>query len=151
MRLDKYLWAMRYFKTRSLATEALKKGKARIGDQIAKPSREVFPGDKIALRKDQVDYVIEVIGIPESRVGAKLLNLYRTDRTPAENLELARLKQLAQNHYRERGTGRPTKKDRRALDEYVPDSVTDALIDEFIEETPKSATPLLPLTENDAL
>ncbi|MGA1340226.1 MAG: RNA-binding S4 domain-containing protein, partial [Flavobacteriaceae bacterium] len=108
MRLDKYLWAMRYFKTRSLATEALKKGKARIGDKIAKPSREVFPGDTIALRKDQVDYVIEVIGIPESRVGAKFLNLYRTDRTPAENLELARLKQLAQNHYRERGTGRPT-------------------------------------------
>ena len=151
MRLDKYLWAMRYFKTRSLATEALKKGKARIGDQIAKPSREVFPGDVIALRKEQVDYVMEVIALPESRVGAKLLNLYRTDMTPPENLEVARLKQLAQNHYRERGTGRPTKKDRRALEQYTPDAITDALIDEFAQETPGTSTTLLPLTENDAL
>jgi ribosome-associated heat shock protein Hsp15 len=151
MRLDKYLWAMRYFKTRSLATEALKKGKARIGDQIAKPSREVFPGDVIALRKEQVDYVLEVIALPESRVGAKLLNLYRTDLTPPENLEVARLKQLAQSHYRERGTGRPTKKDRRALEQYTPDAITDALIDEFAQETPGTSTTLLPLTENDAL
>ncbi|MEY3599709.1 MAG: hypothetical protein RLZZ463_486 [Bacteroidota bacterium] len=151
MRLDKYLWAMRYFKTRSLATEALKKGKARIGDQIAKPSREVFPGDVIALRKEQVDYVMEVIALPESRVGAKLLNLYRTDLTPPENLEVARLKQLAQSHYRERGTGRPTKKDRRALEQYTPDAITDALIDEFAQETPGTSTTLLPLTENDAL
>lgn len=151
MRLDKYLWAMRYFKTRSLATEALKKGKARIGDQIAKPSREVFPGDLIALRKEQVDYVMEVIALPESRVGAKLLNLYRTDMTPPENLEVARLKQLAQSHYRERGTGRPTKKDRRALEQYTPDAITDALIDEFAQETPGTSTTLLPLTENDAL
>jgi ribosome-associated heat shock protein Hsp15 len=151
MRLDKYLWAMRYFKTRSLATEALKKGKARIGDQIAKPSREVFPGDVIALRKEQVDYVMEVIALPESRVGAKLLNLYRTDMTPPENLEVARLKQLAQSHYRERGTGRPTKKDRRALEQYTPDVITDAIIDEFAQETPGTSTTLLPLTENDAL
>ena len=151
MRLDKYLWAMRYFKTRSLATEALKKGKARIGDQIAKPSREVFPGDLIALRKEQVNYVMEVIALPESRVGAKLLNLYRTDMTPPENLEVARLKQLAQSHYRERGTGRPTKKDRRALEQYTPDAITDALIDEFAQETPGTSTTLLPLTENDAL
>lgn len=151
MRLDKYLWAMRYFKTRSLATEALKKGKARIGDQIAKPSREVFPGDVIALRKEQVDYVMEVIALPESRVGAKLLNLYRTDLTPPENLEVARLKQLAQSHYRERGTGRPTKKDRRALEQYTPDAITDAIIDEFAQETPGTSTTLLPLTENDAL
>jgi ribosome-associated heat shock protein Hsp15 len=142
---------MRYFKTRSLATEALKKGKARIGDQIAKPSREVFPGDVIALRKEQVDYVMEVIALPESRVGAKLLNLYRTDLTPPENLEVARLKQLAQSHYRERGTGRPTKKDRRALEQYTPDAITDALIDEFAQETPGTSTTLLPLTENDAL
>jgi ribosome-associated heat shock protein Hsp15 len=142
---------MRYFKTRSLATEALKKGKARIGDQIAKPSREVFPGDVIALRKEQVDYVLEVIALPESRVGAKLLNLYRTDLTPPENLEVARLKQLAQSHYRERGTGRPTKKDRRALEQYTPDAITDALIDEFAQETPGRSTTLLPLTENDAL
>ena len=151
MRLDKYLWAMRYFKTRSLATEAFKKAKARIGDQIAKPSREVFPGDVIALRKEQVDYVMEVIALPESRVGAKLLNLYRTDMTPPENLEVARLKQLAQSHYRERGTGRPTKKDRRALEQYTPDAITDALIDEFAQETPGTSTTLLPLTENDAL
>ena len=151
MRLDKYLWAMRYFKTRSLATEALKKGKARIGDQIAKPSREVFPGDVIALRKEQVDYVMEVIALPESRVGAKLLNLYRTDMTPPENLEVAGLKQLAQSHYRERGTGRPTKKDRRALEQYTPDAITDALINEFAQETPGTSTTLLPLTENDAL
>ena len=129
----------------------MKKGKARIGDQIAKPSREVFPGDVIALRKEQVDYVMEVIALPESRVGAKLLNLYRTDMTPPENLEVARLKQLAQSHYRERGTGRPTKKDRRALEQYTPDAITDALIDEFAQETPGTSTTLLPLTENDAL
>ena len=105
----------------------------------------------IALRKEQVDYVMEVIALPESRVGAKLLNLYRTDMTPPENLEVARLKQLAQSHYRERGTGRPTKKDRRALEQYTPDAITDALIDEFAQETPGTSTTLLPLTENDAL
>ncbi|MFI8378967.1 RNA-binding S4 domain-containing protein [Leeuwenhoekiella sp. NPDC079379] len=118
MRVDKYLWCIRYFKSRSIATNACKKGQVKIKDVAVKPSREVFPSDTIQVRKNQVDYVLEVIEHPPSRVGAKLVGLYVIDKTPAENLEKLDLLKYSKDYYRKRGTGRPTKKDRRDLDDF---------------------------------
>lgn len=122
MRIDKYLWCTRYFKTRNMGTEACKKGHIRINGQVVKPSREVFPSDKIVLRKDQIDYEMTVLDIPPSRVGAKLVDIYRKDTTPQEAFAHKDLLKLSQEHYRKKGTGRPTKKDRRDIDEYMDDS-----------------------------
>lgn len=118
MRVDKFLWCVRYYKTRSIATEACKQGKVRVNDAIVKPSREVFPTDKIVVRKNQINYEIDVLDIPKSRVGAKLVNIYINDVTPIEELEKRELLKYSQDYYRKKGTGRPTKKDRRELDDW---------------------------------
>ncbi|WP_304036847.1 RNA-binding S4 domain-containing protein [Mesonia mobilis] len=118
MRIDKYLWCVRYFKTRSIATNACKKGHVRVNGDIVKPSRDVYPTDKIEVRKNQINYIIEVLDLPPSRVGAKLVNIYLTDITPKENLEKLDLLKYSQDYYRKKGTGRPTKKDRRELDDW---------------------------------
>jgi len=115
MRIDKYLWSVRYFKTRSKATDAAKKGKFKINGDIVKPARDVYPGDVITVRKDQIDYKVEVLDLPSSRVGNKLVDLYRVDRTPKENFEARKMIKLNQDYYRRKGEGRPTKKDRRDL------------------------------------
>lgn len=91
----------------------------QINEQIAKPSREVFPSDKISVRINQVEYQLTVIEIPDSRVGAKIVGLYRTDTTPEEALQHREVQRLAQAYYRKKGTGRPTKKDRRNIDDYL--------------------------------
>ncbi|WP_310992646.1 RNA-binding S4 domain-containing protein [Aequorivita marina] len=119
MRIDKYLWCIRYLKTRSKATQACKKGSVRVNGDIVKPARDVFPGDKIVLRKNQINYQIEVLDLPSSRVGAKLVNLYRKDTTPKEAFETNEMLQYAKTYYRKKGVGRPTKKDRRDLDDFT--------------------------------
>lgn len=119
MRVDKFLWCVRYLKTRSLATRTCKKGAVRVNGQIAKPSKEVFPGDAIQLRKNQIRYEIEVLDIPDSRVGAKLVAIYIKDNTPKEAFETNEMLQYSKTHYRKRGLGRPTKKDRRDLDDFI--------------------------------
>ncbi|WP_149275353.1 RNA-binding S4 domain-containing protein [Pareuzebyella sediminis] len=121
MRIDKYLWSTRYFKTRNIASTACKKGQVKINDQTVKPSREVYPMDRIVVRKNQINLELTVIDIPESRVGAKLVDLYRKDTTPKEAYEHNALLQHAKAHYRKKGTGRPTKKDRRDIDDYLDD------------------------------
>ncbi len=121
MRIDKYLWCIRYYKTRSIATEACKKGHIKINDQVVKPSREIYPTDKIQLRKDQINYQIVVNDIPPSRVGAKLVGLYRTDETPKEAFEAQDLLKYSKDYYRKKGVGRPTKKDRRDIDDFYED------------------------------
>ena len=121
MRIDKYLWCVRYYKTRNIATEACKKGHIKINGEQVKPSREVYKNDKIIVRKNHINYQLEVLDIPLSRVGAKLVDLYRQDNTPEEAFEQAELQQLAQDYYREKGEGRPTKKDRRAIDNLLND------------------------------
>lgn len=118
MRVDKYLWCIRYFKTRSIATDACKKGHIRINGSQVKPSREVYATDKINIRKNQVNYIIQVLDTPQNRVGAKLVDLYRKDITPKENLEHLELLKYAKDYYRKKGVGRPTKKDRRDIDDY---------------------------------
>jgi ribosome-associated heat shock protein Hsp15 len=121
MRIDKYLWCTRYFKTRNQATEACRKGHVRIGDQAVKPSREVLPTDEIQVRRNQITYRLKVLDIPSQRVGAKLVDIYRVDSTPAESLEHLKLISSTKEYYRKKGTGRPTKKDRRDLDDYRED------------------------------
>lgn len=121
MRIDKYLWCVRYYKTRSIATQACQKGHITINGQTVKPSREVFPTDKITVRRDQIKYMLTVLDIPQNRVGPKLVDIYRKDETPAEAFEHLELLRLSKDHYRATGTGRPTKKDRRDLDDYGQD------------------------------
>ncbi|WP_431137429.1 RNA-binding S4 domain-containing protein [Psychroserpens mesophilus] len=125
MRVDKYLWSIRYFKTRSLATNACKKGHVKVNDQVVKPSRDVYPTDKIELRKDQINYCIIVNDVPESRVGAKLVDIYRTDITPKEAFEAKDLLKYSKDYYRKKGAGRPTKKDRRDIDDFYETSDED--------------------------
>lgn len=119
MRIDKYLWCVRYYKTRSLATTACKKGHVRVNGEIAKPSREVYATDKIQFRKNQINYSLTVNDIPPNRVGAKLVDIYRTDTTPKEAFEGQELIKFSQDYYRKKGTGRPTKKDRRDIEDYT--------------------------------
>ena len=118
MRVDKYLWCVRYYKTRNMVTEACKKNHITVNGLVAKPSKEVFPGDKVTFRKDQITQIISVLDVPPSRVGAKLVDIYRKDETPAESFEHLELLKLSKEHYRKTGEGRPTKKDRRDLDDY---------------------------------
>lgn len=118
MRIDKYLWCTRYFKTRSLATEACKKGHIKIDLSKVKPSKDVFSNEKISIRKNQINYQIVVLDIPKNRVGAKLVDLYRKDITPKEAFENMDMLKYSKDYYRKKGTGRPTKKDRRDIEEY---------------------------------
>lgn len=122
MRIDKYLWCTRYYKTRNLASTAVKKGQVKVNGADVKPSREVYPMDKIVVRKNQIDYQLTVLDIPENRVGAKLVDIYRKDTTPKEAFEHNELLTFAKTHYRKKGLGRPTKKDRRDIDDYLDES-----------------------------
>lgn len=119
MRIDKYLWCVRKFKTRSLASDAIKKNRVYSNDELVKASREVKVGDKLSFRKDGVLYSIEVLDIPKSRVGAKLVPELIRDITPQDELEKANFIQLMHKLSRPRGTGRPTKKERRDLDDFI--------------------------------
>ncbi|CAM1356264.1 RNA-binding protein [Tenacibaculum discolor] len=122
MRIDKYLWCIRLFKTRSIATDACKKGHIKIEGTNLKPSKEIFGNEEITIRKNQINYKIKVIDIPPNRVGAKLVDLYRKDLTPKEEFEKTELLKYSKDYYRKKGTGRPTKKDRRDIDDYYDDS-----------------------------
>ncbi len=133
MRIDKYLWSTRYFKTRSLATNACKKGQIKVNDQVVKPSRDVYPMDSILVRKNQINYQLTVLDIPPSRVGAKLVDMYRKDTTPKEAFAQNELLKLSKDYYRKKGTGRPTKKDRREIEGYI-DTHDDFFISDSNEE-----------------
>ena len=122
MRIDKYLWSIRYYKTRNMASEACKKGHIRINGNTAKPSREVYKMDEIIVRKNQINYELNVLDIPPGRVSAKLVDIYRKDTTPKEAFQNTELLRLSKNHYREKGLGRPTKKERRDIDDYLDES-----------------------------
>lgn len=122
MRVDKYLWCVRYFKTRSLATTACKKGHVRVDNVVVKPSKEVFRDDALMVRKNQINYQLRVLDLPTSRLGAKLVDLYRKDTTPKEAFEKLEFQKYSQDYYRKKGVGRPTKKDRRDIDNYQTSS-----------------------------
>ncbi len=118
MRIDKYLWCVRYYKTRSLATTACKKGHIKVNGAVVKPSRDVYATDTIELRKNQINYKLTINDIPPNRVSAKLVDIYRVDTTPKTEFESQELLKYAKDYYRKKGTGRPTKKDRRDIDDF---------------------------------
>lgn len=118
VRIDKWLWAVRLFKTRSLAAEACKKGKVLIKGVEAKPSRNLKVGDVVCVKRNPVFFSFEVIGLAENRMGARLVPEYMKNVTTPDQLELFELAKIAAQNNRERGTGRPTKKERRDLDEF---------------------------------
>ena len=125
MRIDKYLWCIRVFKTRTIATTACKKGQVKIENKNIKPSKEVFGDELILVRKNQINYQIKVLDLPESRIGAKLVDLYRKDSTPKEEFEKNELLKYSKDYYRKKGAGRPTKKDRRDIEGYQEDTEED--------------------------
>lgn len=121
-RIDKFLWAIRAYKTRTEATEACKGGKVRVAGVPAKPSRAVQPGEVIQLRKGSITYTYKVLRPLENRVGAKLVPDFAENLTPESELE--KLKAPVESFFvtRDRGAGRPTKKDRREM-EHLWDSL----------------------------
>lgn len=116
VRIDKWLWAVRLFKTRSLATEACRSNKVIIDDQAVKPSREVNVGDRIQVQIGPLSRTVEVKDMLRSRVGAKLVENYLIDHTPAEEYERVKMMKSVNYEYRDRGVGRPTKKERRLIE-----------------------------------
>jgi ribosome-associated heat shock protein Hsp15 len=137
MRIDKFLWSIRFYKTRSIAAEEIKKNRVSIGASAIKSSKEVKEGDTIKIRKNQIDYKIKVIQIPKSRIGAKLVPLHIQDVTDKEQYELLKLRKMSQDYYRNKGEGRPTKKDRREMDDYVGNDIDSDFTDwdDFFGET----------------
>jgi|LauGreDrversion4_2_1035121.scaffolds.fasta_scaffold726157_2 ribosome-associated heat shock protein Hsp15 len=113
MRLDQWLWAVRVYKTRTLATGAIRSGHVRIQDLPAKPAREVHPGDIVVVQLERLRRTLRVVGSPPSRVGAKDLPAFVEDLTPSEEQERARLRSQLMVPCRPKGQGRPTKRDRR--------------------------------------
>lgn len=116
-RLDKWLWAVRLFKSRSLASDACRAGSVAVNDMPAKPAREIRPGEMVKVRQGLVQRTLRVRDVPRSRVGAKLVSQFCDDLTPAEEFAKARENPLKQFLEREKGSGRPTKRDRRLLDQ----------------------------------
>jgi ribosome-associated heat shock protein Hsp15 len=105
MRIDQYLWCLRYYKSRNQASLACKQGHVRMGDRLVKPSREV----------------LIVMDIPKSRLGAKLVDIYRQNITPDDAFDHANFQSLSKGPERDKGSGRPTKKDRREMDDFIED------------------------------
>jgi ribosome-associated heat shock protein Hsp15 len=118
MRIDKWLWAVRLFKTRSLATEACKKGRIIIQGVEVKPSREVKPGETILVRKLPLVYTIKVTALTHNRLPAARVKEFMDDITSPEELEKLKINDHA-FFIRDKGTGRPTKKDRRLMDDLI--------------------------------
>lgn len=121
VRIDKWLWAVRIFKTRTIAIEACKKGRITIKGTTVKPSRMIRVGDIIDIRKPPIIYSFEVLDLTERRMGAKLVPQYMKDVTPPSQLEILELNRISGFVDRARGTGRPTKKDRRDLEQFSED------------------------------
>ena len=118
-RVDKWLWAVRIFKTRSIATDACKKGRVAVGGTVVKPSRMIHVGDIVSVRKPPIEYSFRVIQLLGSRVGAKRVEEFMQNVTPREQYELLELQRVSGFVGRAKGLGRPTKKDRRDLDQFA--------------------------------
>ncbi len=121
VRVDKYLFAMRIYKTRSIAADACKKGRVTMNGTQLKPSRTFKIGDVFSVRKNPVTFTYKILQLSENRLGARLVPEYLQDITPADQLEILELARLAGRQGRDRGTGRPTKKDRREIETFFSD------------------------------
>lgn len=121
LRWDKYLWCVRLAKTRTTATYLFQKGKVLVNDTHVKPSREPKVGDKISVLRNNATFTFTVLALLDKRVGAKLVGEYLLDTTSEEEIEKFRQYQLAQSAYRNYGTGKPSKKDRREIETFLDD------------------------------
>ncbi len=122
VRIDKWLWAMRIFKTRTIATEACKKGRVSVGNAMAKPSRTIKVGDIIQVRKPPVTYSFKVLALTENRLGAKLVPEYMENVTPRSELDLLEVVKISGFVDRRKGLGRPTKREGRDLARFTEES-----------------------------
>lgn len=124
-RVDKWLWAMRVFKTRTIATDACKKGRVMIGGSAVKPSRTIKPGDIIDVRKPPITYSFRVKAVTGNRLGAKLVPEYLENITPQSQYELLEMTRISGFVDRRKGLGRPTKRDSRELSRFREDTYAD--------------------------
>lgn len=134
VRLDKYLWAIRVFKTRSDAADAIRLNRVMVNDAYAKPSREVKIGDRISVRRERVTYSYKVLDLVSSRQPAKSVPLYALNCTPQEELNKLNPPRETIFVFRERGMGRPTKKDRRNIDALMDGFYVDSSFDDLDDE-----------------
>ncbi|MBK86946.1 MAG: RNA-binding protein [Flavobacteriaceae bacterium] len=119
MRIDKFLWCVRYFKTRTMATNACKKGLVKINGKSVKPSHKVYPNEKITLRIHQINFQLTILDLPKSRMAAKLIDIYRVDTTPKLEFEAREFLKYSKDCHSEKEKGRPTKKNRRDIENYI--------------------------------
>lgn len=129
VRIDKYLWAMRVFKTRTIATDAVKKGRVMMGGVPVKPSRGVRVGDEIEVRKPPVTYTFRVKALTENRLGARLVPDYVENITPQSQYDILEMTKIAGFVDRRKGLGRPTKREGRKLAEFRDEAATEFYLD----------------------
>ena len=128
VRVDKWLWAMRVFKTRTIATDACKKGRVTIGGAVVKPSRTIKVGDVIDVKKPPITYSFRVKALTQNRLGAKLVENYLENITPKSQYEILEMAKISGFVDRRKGLGRPTKRDQRNLSRFKEDTYS---ADEF--------------------
>lgn len=124
-RVDKWLWAMRVFKTRTQATDACKKGRVSIGDTVVKPSRVIHTGDIVNVRKPPVTYTFRVLQLTENRLGARLVPDYLENLTPQSQYDILEMTRISGFVDRRKGLGRPTKRDSREMNKFREESYAD--------------------------
>lgn len=129
VRIDKWLWATRIFKTRTIATDACKKGRVTISGVTVKPSRMIKLNEIISVKKPPITYSFKVIGLTQNRVGAKLVPLYMLNVTTPDQYELLEMTRISGFIDRQKGDGRPTKKDGRSIAQFTEDSYSNMLLD----------------------
>lgn len=127
VRIDKWLWAVRIFKTRTIATDACKKGRVMLGDVPAKPARMIKAGDIIKVRKPPVTYSFRVLALTENRLGAKLVPEYMENITPRSELDLLEIVKISGFIDRRKGLGRPTKREGRELSRFTEQAYDDSM------------------------
>ena len=134
VRVDKWLWAMRVFKTRTIATDACKKGRVSMGGNAVKPSRMVKVGDTVDVRKPPVTYTFRVKGLTENRLGARLVPDYLENLTPQSQYDLLEMTRISGFVDRRKGLGRPTKRDGREMSRFKEDSYSDQFFLDWEED-----------------
>ncbi len=137
VRVDKWLWAVRIFKSRTLATKMVKSGKVSVNEDKVKPSSIVQTGDKVNVSKNGYNFTFLVKEVLSKRVGAPLAVKYYEDLTPAEELQKFKDNYIGKGavEFREKGAGRPTKKQRRTIDEYKDNVYDHPMFEDFFEES----------------
>ena len=133
-RIDKWLWAMRVFKTRSIATEACKKGRVMIGGNPVKPSKMIKVGDEIDVRKPPVTFRFRVLKLVNNRLGAKLVPEYMENITPASQYEILEMAKISGFVDRRKGLGRPTKRESRELSKFAEETYADTFFMDFDDD-----------------